>query len=117
MFKHSIKATLLLLALVAGIRTNAQTWLEKLQKFAGSPDEMIQKDNKGNFFVEGTGTVYMDDGTTKDGTIRFALPNETCIQSGEGSSPKSKEICSKKINHFTIGTKQFWAVEFKESSI
>jgi hypothetical protein len=114
--RFSLSLMFCLLAALPALAQNGSL-LDKLQKFAGPADSLIQNDPQGNYFIEENGTVYFTDGTEAHGVIRFNLNENTCILFHPEDKMRPERICSKKIDHFSVRGKIFYAVTYKASSM
>ncbi|MEZ5046908.1 MAG: hypothetical protein R2831_07940 [Chitinophagaceae bacterium] len=99
--------------------SQAQTFLEKLQKFAGQPDDAGIIKN-GYYSISGDGELTSTDGLKQRGTIILNISNNINSLKGVGFIPegemKEKYVRIKNIQNFVVNGRTFEAVKTKVSS-
>jgi hypothetical protein len=100
---------------------NAQGFLDKMKKFAGTSDTLGVWKNSENYMIEGAGSITLLDGTKQDGTVQFDITemNKTlsCIYFTPASEMKPKKMTDDDIQYFTVKGKDFYPVRMKEDDI
>jgi hypothetical protein len=111
----------LCIALTVPTMSNAQGFLDKMKKFAGTSDSLGTWKNSDSYMIEGSGSITLTDGTKQDGTVQLNVTDMkktlTYIMFTPASEMKPKKLTDDDIQYFTVKGKDFYPVRMKEDDI
>ena len=91
----------------------AQSPKEKMQMI----DDAVKQDSRGNFAIEGLGTIKLKDGTLVDGPLYFSITTSLASQGRVQHFPENRmspdDYYPSKVEYFQIGDLVFYPLEVK----
>ena len=97
--------------------TNAQGFLDKMKKFAGTSDSLGFWQGS-TYLIDGNGSITLPDGTKQEGTIKFEITGDNNdmgrVFFTPASEMKPKRMTDDNIKFFTVKGKDFYPVRTKE---
>ncbi len=113
-------AIVMLSLLAAPAMAQAQGFLDKVKKFAGTSDTLGYW-KSATYVIEGPGSITLEDGSKQDGTVQFMVTGDNDdlrrIWFTPASEMKPKKLQSGEIKYFTVKGTDFYAIRMKEDDM